>query len=137
MTSPRILFVEDNRLSSLINCSLLRDIGFEVEEAFCGSEAIKALESGAQLSALVTDVNLGPGPDGFEIARHARLRYPNLPVIYVSAAERARFAVEGVEKSVFIGKPYDPQCVIEAIASFFAPGLRKPFEPGLRSHLAA
>jgi CheY-like chemotaxis protein len=137
VTRLRILFVDDNRISGLINCSLLRDMGYDVTEVFSGYEAIAEIRGTAPFSGLVTDVNLGAGPDGFEVARAARLLNARLPVIYVSAAEQARFAVEGVSNSVFIGKPYDPRCVVEALASFFAPGLRKPFEPGLRRHLAA
>jgi len=137
VTNLRILFVDDNRISAVINCALLRDMGYEVTEVFSGDEAIAELENSPRFSALVTDVNLGPCPDGFEVARHARRLYPDLPVIYVSAAERARFAAEGVDKSVFIGKPYDPQCVVEAIEHFFTLSRTERVEPEIRKQRAA
>ena len=115
MTIPHILFVEDNRISSLLNCLVLRDAGFEVIEAFCAEEAVEVIDKHGPLSALVTDINLGPGGDGFHVARCARAAYPRLPVVYISAAAAARFAAEGVERSEFIDKPFHPARMMEAL----------------------
>uniref|UniRef100_B0T4T1 Response regulator receiver protein n=1 Tax=Caulobacter sp. (strain K31) TaxID=366602 RepID=B0T4T1_CAUSK len=115
MTIPRILFVEDNRISSLLSCLVLRDLGYEVLEAFCAAEALEIIEKHEPLSALITDINLGTGGDGFDVARRARAAYPHLPVVYISAAAAARFAAEGVECSEFIDKPFHPALMIEAL----------------------
>lgn len=115
MTIPRILFVEDNRISSLLNCLVLRDAGFDVIEAFCAEEAVEIIDAHRPLSALVTDINLGAGGDGFHVSRCARTVYPRLPVVYISAAAAARFAAEGVEHSEFIDKPFHPARMMEAL----------------------
>ena len=115
MSPPRILFVEDNRVASLLNCLVLREAGYDVVEAFCAQEALEIIEKHEPLSALVTDINLGVGGDGFDVARSARAIYPRLPVVYISAAAAARFDKEGVERSEFIDKPFHPARIMEAL----------------------
>jgi CheY-like chemotaxis protein len=115
MTHLRILFVEDNRLSSMISCTVLRDAGYDVVAAFDAEEAAAVIDGQSKLSALVTDINLGPGEDGFDVARRARAAYPHLPVVYVSAIAGPRVLLEGVDPNEFIAKPYHPRSVMEAL----------------------
>lgn len=115
MPNLKVLFVEDNRISSLISCTVLREVGYDVVEAFCAEEALEIIAGGGRISALVTDINLGFGEDGFHVARCARTAYPDLPVVYISAAAGSRFALEGVEHSEFIAKPFHPQRIMEAL----------------------
>jgi CheY-like chemotaxis protein len=111
----RILFVDDNFLFNLDVREFLRDLGMKVEPAYCASAAFEAIDRGRQLSALVTDVDLGPGPDGFDVARYARAAYPGLPVVYISGTRAASHALEGVSGSEFIGKPLHPSEVAQAL----------------------
>jgi CheY-like chemotaxis protein len=115
MPCLRILFVEDNYISSLLSCTYLRELGYDVVEAFCAEEALGVIDRREPIEALVTDIDLGEGDDGFEVARHARLAYPDLPVIFVSAAAAARFAIEGVKPSQFIAKPFHPRQIMDAL----------------------
>ena len=62
----------------------------------------------------MTDIELGVGPDGFEIARRARLPNPAVPVVYMSRTELRRYASEGVSNSRFIPKPFRPDQVVKA-----------------------
>lgn len=115
MKSKCVLYVEDNLLCSLANSSVIEDGGFEVVEAHCAAEAVEVIDRHDPLDALITDINLGSGEDGFAVSRHARVAYPDIPVIYVSAAAGARVPLEGVERSVFIAKPFHPRRVVEAL----------------------
>jgi CheY-like chemotaxis protein len=115
MSNLRILFVEDNRLSSMISCAVLRDAGYDVIEAFNAMEAAAIIDGRPMLAALVTDIDLGPGEDGFDVARRTRAAYPDLPVVFVSAAAGARVLREGVDPNEFIAKPYHPQRLIDAL----------------------
>lgn len=115
MTNLRILFVEDNRLSSMISCGALRDAGYSVIEAFDAKEAATVIDGQPRLAALVTDINLGPGETGFDVARHARAAYPHLPVVFISGAAGSRVLIEGVDPSEFIAKPYHPQRLMDAL----------------------
>ncbi len=115
MTNLRILFVEDNRISSMISCAVLRDAGYDVVEAYDAAEARSFIEQHDRLAALVTDINLGRGEDGFDVARHARAAYPGLPVVFVSAAAGSRVLREGVDPNQFVAKPYHPQLLMDAL----------------------
>jgi CheY-like chemotaxis protein len=60
--------------------------GAHVTEAAMDSDAYAALEAaGDRFDLLVTDINLGAGVTGFDIARAARQRRPEIPVIYMTA----------------------------------------------------
>lgn len=115
MTLKCVLYVEDNLLCSLANSGVIEEGGFEVVEVHCAAEAVEVIDRHDPLDALITDINLGSGEDGFAVSRHARVAYPDIPVIYVSAAAGARVPLEGVERSVFIAKPFHPQRVVEAL----------------------
>ncbi len=115
MTNLRILFVEDNRISSLISCAMLREVGYEIVEAYNAQDAADIIDRHGELHALVTDINLGRGEDGFDVARRARAYYPHLPVVFVSGAAGARVLLEGVDPNEFIAKPYHPMRLMEAL----------------------
>src|SRR5688572_3986679 len=103
MHSLRILFVDDNFLFNLDTREFLQSLGVSVEPAYCATAAFETIDRGRRLSALVTDIDLGPGPDGFEVARYARAAYPKLPVVYISGTRAAGYAQEGVAGSEFVG----------------------------------
>lgn len=115
MFNRKILFCDDNFLCNLDTCEVLRGCGFVVMTTYCASAAFEVLARHEQLSALVTDIDLGPGADGFEIGRRARAAYPTLPVVYISGSAAARHALEGVEGSTFLSKPYEPWRLVAAL----------------------
>ena len=110
-----VLFVDDDFWCHLNTCDDLREYGLIVVEAYSACEATKVMGEAKRLTALVTDIDLGKGPDGFEVARRARCVYPGLPVVYVSGAARARHASEGVEGSEFVSKPFTARQIVEAL----------------------
>jgi len=115
MARDCILYVEDDLLCSLENSEVIRESGFDVVEAYSAAEAAVVIDRHDPLAALVTDIDLGDGADGFEVARHARSAYPGLPVIYVSAAAAARISLEGLKGADFIAKPFHAQQIIAAL----------------------
>jgi CheY-like chemotaxis protein len=93
----------------------LKDNGFDAIGVHCAAAAFEAAASAPALSALVTDIDLGAGADGFEVARRVRGANPHLPVVYISGAAEARFRSEGVERSEFLRKPVPPSEIVEAL----------------------
>src|SRR3990167_5091046 len=72
MQNHTIIFVDDDFICNLDICEILREADFKVVTTYCASAAFEAIATGGQLSGLVTDIDLGPGADGFEVARRAR-----------------------------------------------------------------
>ncbi|MDI1364779.1 MAG: response regulator [bacterium] len=116
MRAQQILFVEDDALVGMSTGDFMRGQGIRVLDAHSAATAMTVVDRKGYLSALVTDIELGAGQDGFDIARQARALYPNLPVVFVSGTAAARHAAEGVEGSVFIRKPYHPRQILDALA---------------------
>ena len=115
MQGIRVLFVDDNFLFNLDIREFLQNKGCAVEAVFCASAAFEAIDRGRYLTALVTDIDLGSGPDGFDVACHARAAYPLLPVVYISGTRASDHAKQGVPGSEFLGKPFPPILVVNAI----------------------
>ena len=131
MRNDPVLFVDDDLISHLLNCAVLRESGFDVVEARSYTEACAEIERRPRLAAVVTDIQLGVGPDGFEIARQARLADPEVAVVYMSGTELARYASEGVSNSRFIPKPFGPDQLVKALDDVTPPGVSLgPDPPG-------
>ena len=80
----RILCVDDDGLVLSVIADLLRSLGHEVVEAHGGTIAAQAIRAVPPIDVLVTDINMPGGPDGLELAYHARQHRPGLGVIYFS-----------------------------------------------------
>lgn len=112
-----ILYVEDDGVVRLSLASALEEAGFVVREVDDGRQALAVLDAeGAEVRGLITDVNLGSEPDGWEIARLAREREAALPVVYVSGESQEAWAAKGVPNSVMIAKPFVPTQVVVALS---------------------
>jgi DNA-binding response OmpR family regulator len=114
--SSSVLIVEDELLIALLIEDVLEDAGFGVEMTFRGEDAVTTLDQpGASYSALVTDIDIPTQVDGWEVARHARERWPALPVVYVTAAGASDWEDKGVSRSVVVQKPFAPEELVSAI----------------------
>nr|WP_293898950.1 response regulator [Phenylobacterium sp.] len=114
MNADRVLLVDDDYLSNLALHEYLEAEGFPVESVYCGPTALAALRDHPP-QALVTDVDLGPGPDGFDVARAARAACPQLTVVYISAHNGNRHPAEGVPGSEFVAKPFQGKDIVAAL----------------------
>ena len=85
-TKP-ILVVDDNPITARWVESLVRRIGFEVIVAFDGEDAIHQLAA-QPVETVISDVEM-PVMNGFDLLQFIRLRWPELPVILMSATSTA------------------------------------------------
>lgn len=113
-----LLLVDDEpAILSLLN-EVLVEGGFEVLLAHNGAQAMAMLEKDSKgLRGLITDVDLGQGPDGWEVARHARELNHEIPVVYMSGASAHDWASHGVPNSTIVAKPFAPAQIITAISA--------------------
>jgi CheY-like chemotaxis protein len=115
---PKILYVEDEFLVQALAVVILEDAGFVVEVASTGQEALLRLDGpGSRYRALITDVDLGPGPKGWDVADHARRKFPDMPVVYVSGGSAQDWGCLGVPGSTMLSKPYAPAQLVAAVST--------------------
>ena len=108
--------VDDYPNAADLLCEMATSAGFVCEAASSDVEAYRALASRERYSALIVDVNLGPGTTGFDVARFARQMHPQLGVIYISGeVSDASFMTFGVPASQFLGKPIDVDALATAL----------------------
>lgn len=108
METPVLLVVEDDFLVRMTLVDALTDAGFEVLEASDAHEALALVCDRADIAALLTDINLPGGADGFTLARAARVLRPGLPVVYASGRYSAPERGKSVEGARFLAKPFTP-----------------------------
>jgi CheY-like chemotaxis protein len=85
LTRPLILLVDDDPIVRSTLARALTDRGYEVRTAADGRAAITILEGLGTLPAIViTDLHV-PGGSGEQLARTLTRRYPDLPLIFMTA----------------------------------------------------
>lgn len=115
---PTILYVEDEAMIAMAITDVLEEAGFEVDHAPDGASALAKLKDDPhKYVALVTDVRLPNGIQGWDIGVHARELNPQVPVVYVSGDSAGDWSARGVPKSVMLQKPFANAQLITAVAT--------------------
>ena len=123
MTSDRsiitVLVVEDEALTRLDLVETLRGGGYEVLEASDAREAFGYQQSGQRVDVVITDIQLGGGPTGWDVAERFRAARSDIPIVYTSgnAVDEAR----KVSGSVFFGKPCRTLDILRICRTFGRP----------------
>jgi CheY-like chemotaxis protein len=135
--SPVLLVVEDDFLVRLTLVDALSDGGFEVLEAADAKEALTLVCDRDDISAMLTDINLPGGSDGFALARAARVIRPQLPVVYASGRYGGAEDGQAVDGSRFLAKPFTPSLAAAVLHDMIGNGdgheaLPKPPSPERR-----
>lgn len=93
----------------------LGDAGLVVTEAADGEKAIRLLEGGGY-DLLVTDVQMPGHLDGVVVARHARERYGDMPIVFATGrADSVRALGNLRDCEILVAKPYGPEQILAAI----------------------
>jgi CheY-like chemotaxis protein len=79
-----ILVVEDDPHVRALTVRMLERLGYRVQVAGDGPEALKCLEQQARVDLLFTDIVLPQGMNGVELSKSVRSLRPELPVLYTS-----------------------------------------------------
>ncbi|GAA4747087.1 response regulator [Sphingomonas daechungensis] len=118
MEEPVLLLVEDDALVVMVAEDALELGGYAVRVAMTGAEALDALDApGAGFAGLITDIGLGGGPDGWEVARYAREHQADIPIVYMTALSAGEWPTHGVPNSQLVQKPYAPAQLLAAISA--------------------
>jgi excisionase family DNA binding protein len=114
--TPLVLVVDDDdRLREFVRVNLEMD-GYAVREAANAKEGLAALEEESP-DLILLDVMM-PGMDGWEMLKRVQERHGlgTIPVIMFSAKVEEGTAERAAEQGAqaFLGKPFDPQQLIES-----------------------
>ena len=114
----RVLLVEDDgEVRSVVQRSL-SSLGCRVTSCINGEQALALLTPGAPFDFLLTDIALGAGMRGTELARQVQQRLPDLPVLLMTG-----FSSEVIETPPgweVLRKPYTRAELARAIAKVLA-----------------
>ncbi len=113
-----VFVVDDDPLIAMTIEHALDDAGFESRSAGSSAEIMALFKQQGEICrALITDVNLGEARTGWDVARDARERFPNLPIVYVTGDSAHEWTVQGVPNSILVGKPFVAAQLITAVAT--------------------
>jgi len=118
MEKPIVLIVDDQPLIATMVEVVFEEAGFEVYSATTALDAADQIAKlGDTLSALITDIQLGEGPNGWAVAVDARTALPLLPVVYMTGDSAADWTAFGVPKSILVQKPFVGAQVLAAVVT--------------------
>ncbi len=93
-SSKRVLLVEDEDFTRVAVASFLQSQGYEVHAVATAAEALDVLDS-HDPHALVTDLDLGPGPSGVDLAQRIDHERPWVGIVILTAHQSVHLAVRG------------------------------------------
>jgi two-component system, cell cycle sensor histidine kinase and response regulator CckA len=114
--SGRILVVEDQDYVRELTTRMLRDLGYTVEMAANGTEALALCASGLAVDLVITDVVM-PGMSGPALVSALRAELPDVPVVYVSGYTQEMIQDRGgLDPDIrMISKPFSIEHLAQAV----------------------
>jgi CheY-like chemotaxis protein len=114
----RVLLVDDDQVLAEALAQVLRGAGYLVQLAPDYRLALEVLESDAPLDLLVCDIVMPDRVNGLALGRMARLRRPELKIIYITGHD-----IPGIEDEALgpvLRKPIDNDLLIAEIERVLA-----------------
>jgi len=104
----KVLLVEDDDLVRGQVQRQLAALGCEVQACANGHDALDVLAAGEGVDLMMTDINMPGGLNGRQLADHARLLEPTLPILFTSGhtEDPVLRAVGHDPRAAFLPKPY-------------------------------
>ncbi|WP_246208394.1 response regulator [Bradyrhizobium rifense] len=124
MTDPvRILVVEDESAIQQFVQDALTEGGFAAELTGSGEDALSRFRHDrSKYRALLTDIGIGAGPNGWVLARKIREIDPDFPVVYMTGGHAEEWKSQGVPNSILVEKPFAPAQLVTAISQLLNTG---------------
>src|SRR5262249_60735935 len=86
MTTERILVVDDEEPIREIISSMLNAAGYKTRQACSGMEALALLNSTGEFELMLSDLMMAE-LDGIALLERSKEKYPDMPVIMVTAGQ--------------------------------------------------
>jgi signal transduction histidine kinase/CheY-like chemotaxis protein len=112
-----VLLVDDDDSVLTMTTRILESLGYAVKPAGSAHEALGVFNDSPQVDLLMTDIMLGGGYSGPELAREAKDKRPDLPVLFVSGFPQKKLEESGFVSSEasYLAKPFRKAGVAQAV----------------------
>lgn len=117
-----VLVVEDEADVRRIASAFLRDAGYQVLQAPDAMTALDIIGHRDDIAVLFTDLVLGPGRSGRELALEAVRQRPCLRVLLTTGYDSGAAGAEADQAWETLAKPYRREQLVQALARALAPG---------------
>ncbi len=124
VTSPirKVMVVDDDDMFREMLTASLNVNGYTPYAVTGGEEALRELENG-RVDAIITDIKM-PGMDGITLMKEVKQRYPDLPVILITAflsSDEINKEPVSSQADGFLQKPFDIDNIVRMLRSL-SPG---------------
>src|ERR1700745_3623424 len=108
MPSERILVVDDEDSIREIVSSMLASANYQCRQAASGLEALALLDSGEEFELMLSDLMMA-GMDGIGLLEKTKERYPDMPVVMVTAVHDISVALTAIRNGAYdyLLKPFE------------------------------
>src|SRR5687767_3122699 len=115
-TLPPILVVDDEKNMRLSLETIMNEEGYQYRAADSAEEALKLLGQ-EEFFMVITDARLG-GMSGYEFLTRVKTKFPNLPILMITAYATPKLAVEAIKAGAidYLAKPFAPEELLHAVA---------------------
>lgn len=117
MRKPRVLVVDDNKITTKLLGRFLESTGYEAFAAYDGVECLEKVQDCVP-DAIILDVMM-PRMDGYETARHlkANILTKHIPIVITTALNDITNQLKSIESGAddFLSKPIEEKLLIAKI----------------------
>ncbi|HVL75661.1 MAG TPA: response regulator [Noviherbaspirillum sp.] len=113
----RVLLVDDDAQVREVVRAALESRGFSVLEAEDGDEAIRMLQSGIAVDAVLSDIVMPGSLSGIDLAHQLHAEHPNVAVLLTTGYSERRIDLRGIRT---LPKPYSTDDAAEALLDALA-----------------
>jgi DNA-binding NtrC family response regulator len=119
-TGGTVLIAEDEEIVRTLAATALERAGFLVLPACNGEAALEIFRNGgANIDALLTDVQMGSGITGIALAERVLMERPEIAVLVMSGFPEAELLAR--ERNLcFLAKPFTPAKLVERMRQVLA-----------------
>jgi DNA-binding NtrC family response regulator len=111
----RVLLIDDDALVRQTLADSLAEESIEVDGLANAEDALVLLSAGQVPDVLVTDIDLGAGLSGLDLASIAHERHPAVEVVLISGTSGAPGQPSPGRHERFLRKPFAPATLAQAI----------------------
>src|SRR5580765_2255392 len=113
---PPLLVVDDEKNMRLSLEAVMAEEGYEIRAVDSAEAALRLLEQ-EEFFMIITDARLN-GMSGYEFLGQLKHRWPNLPVLMITAFATPKLAVEAIKAGAidYLAKPFAPEELLHAVA---------------------